>query len=107
MNIMIASVTERTKEIGLRRALGATQKDVLTMFLNESLFISFVGGGLGIALGITLSEIISIIVELPIAYSLLSILFPFLASTAIGIIFGIYPAKKAALLDPVEALYHA
>ena len=73
MNIMIASVTERTKEIGLRRALGATQKDILSMFLNESLFISFVGGGLGIILGILLSELIAVFAGLSIAYSLLAV----------------------------------
>jgi len=104
MNIMLVSVTERTREIGLRKAIGAKKRDILSQFLIESLVISFTGGFFGIILGISASFLLSGIVGWTIAFDISSIAFAFLFSTLIGIIFGLWPAKKAANLNPIEAL---
>lgn len=104
MNIMLMSVTERTREIGLRKALGAKKKDVTGQFLIEAVVITFLGGTLGIIIGILASFAISAVINLPFTLSLQAVLLAFIVSTAIGIIFGWYPARKAANLQPIEAL---
>ena len=104
MNIMLVSVTERTREIGVRKALGARQRDVLLQFLIESATMALVGGAIGVLLGIGAGQLVTIVLGFP-AYAPLWVLFlgMFLAA-AVGIFFGVYPASKAARLDPVVAL---
>ena len=104
MNIMLVSVTERTREIGTRMAVGAHGRDILTQFLIEAVSLSSVGGLLGIILGIVASKILSAIKHWPSLISPGSIVLAFLFSAAVGIFFGFYPARKAAALDPIEAL---
>jgi macrolide transport system ATP-binding/permease protein len=104
MNIMLVSVTERTKEIGLRKAVGAKRNDILMQFLTESVLVSFLGGFMGIVLGWTITFTFSIIIGWNASVSLDSILLAFGFSVLIGIIFGIYPAHKASKLHPIEAL---
>jgi putative ABC transport system permease protein len=104
MNIMLASILERTREIGVRRALGARKKDVVRQFLVEAVLISFVGGGIGILFGFGMSRIIALLAGWSTIMTFSSILVAFLFSVSIGLIFGIYPATKAARLDPVEAI---
>ena len=104
MNIMLVSVTERTREIGIRMAIGAKGRDVLTQFMIESIVLSFVGGLIGIILGITVSELVAKFGGWPVVISLTSILMSFIFSAAIGLFFGWYPARKAAALNPIDAL---
>jgi len=104
MNIMLVSVTERTREIGIRMGVGARGRDVLLQFLIEALMISLIGGIIGAGLGILTSEIIAGIMKWPVTITLQSIILSFLFSTAIGIFFGWYPARKAACLNPIDAL---
>jgi putative ABC transport system permease protein len=104
MNIMLVTVTERTREIGLRKALGAKKKTVTTQFLAESIMLTFTGGAVGIFLGILTSFIIAKLLNFPFLISVPSILLAFAVSAAIGILFGWYPAKKASDLQPIEAL---
>jgi putative ABC transport system permease protein len=104
MNIMLVSVTERTREIGLRQAVGAKTKDILTQFLVEAVTLSILGGVVGIALGIVASELISYFAGWSTVIGLGSILLAFVFSALVGIFFGFYPARKAAYLDPIEAL---
>jgi putative ABC transport system permease protein len=104
MNVMLISVTERTREIGLRMAIGATESDVQRQFLIEALLMSLLGGAIGIAFGIGLSYAISAGFGWPIFISATAIAGAALVSMAVGIFFGYYPAKKAAQLDPIEAL---
>jgi putative ABC transport system permease protein len=104
MNIMLVSVTERTKEIGLRQAVGAKTKDILAQFLVEAVTLSVVGGAIGIALGVAASLIISYFAEWSTLVSPGSILLAFLFSALVGVFFGYYPARKAAYMDPIEAL---
>ena len=106
MNIMLASVMERIKEIGIRLAIGATKKDVVFQFISEATMISLSGGLFGIALGVILAKITTYIFEIPTIISLVSILVSFGVSVAIGILFGYMPAKKAAKQDPVLSLRH-
>jgi putative ABC transport system permease protein len=106
MNIMLASVLERIKEIGLRMAIGATKKDVISQFLIEAVIISVSGGIVGVLLGIGLSLIISEIADIPTIISPLSVLISFTVSALVGVVFGIAPAKRAADQDPVESLRH-
>jgi putative ABC transport system permease protein len=104
MNIMFVSVTERTKEIGIRLAVGAKKRDILLQFLVESVMISFLGGFLGIALGAALTQIIAKTQGWPVSISVWSIMLAFCFSTAVGIFFGWYPARKAANLKIINAL---
>jgi len=104
MNIMLVTVTERTREIGLRKALGANKRTVTAQFLTEAVMITFVGGIIGAALGIIISLILSNIMGLVFAVSLPSVALAFGVSAAIGIVFGWYPAQRAANLEPIEAL---
>ncbi len=104
MNIMLVSVTERTREIGVRRALGARRRDVMAQFLTEAVTLSLVGGLIGIALGVGATMLMSKLAGWSTLISSGSILLAFIFSATVGIFFGLYPAKKAASLDPIEAL---
>ncbi len=104
MNIMLVSVTERTKEIGLRRALGARRTDVLRQFVAEALSLSLAGGALGVALGVASSYTLSAVLNWSTAVSTASVLMSFGFAAAIGVVFGVVPARKAAALMPTEAL---
>src|ERR1700730_2215480 len=104
MNIMLVSVTARTREIGTRTAVGAHGSDILTQFLIEAVSLSSVGGVIGIIVGVVGSKAISAIKQWPSLISISSIVIAFLFSAAVGIFFGFYPARKAAALDPIEAL---
>jgi putative ABC transport system permease protein len=104
MNIMLVSVTERTREIGTRMAVGAHGRDILTQFLIEAISLSAVGGIIGIITGIAAAKIIAAMKNWPSLISPASIIVAFLVSTAVGVFFGFYPARKAARLDPIEAL---
>jgi len=104
MNIMLVSVTERTREIGLRRAVGAHRRDILSQFLVEAVIVSLAGGLIGIAVGIIASNVIGYLFEWQALVSLSGILPAFLFAGAVGIFFGYYPARKASLLRPIEAL---
>jgi len=106
MNIMLVSGTERTREIGIRKALGAQYKDIMTQFLIEAVVICSLGGTVGILLGLGGGMIVAAIARFPSLVSPLTILIAFGFSAAIGIFFGLYPASKAARLDPIEALRH-
>ena len=104
MNILLASILERTREIGVRRALGARRRDVIRQFLVESVLISLMGGLIGIGFGFGMSRLIAWLAGWSTVTTLSSILLAFAFSVSIGLVFGIYPARKAALLDPVEAI---
>jgi macrolide transport system ATP-binding/permease protein len=104
MNILLVSVTERTREIGLRMAIGARRTHVLLQFLAESVILSVTGGIAGIIVGVVFSEMISLVAGWPAPISLTAVAGGFLFSAAVGIFFGYYPARKAASLDPIEAL---
>jgi putative ABC transport system permease protein len=104
MNIMLATVLERTREIGIRRAIGARQRDIVRQFLIEAVMISIVGGLLGIATGFLGSTVISILADMPTVVTMLSIVVAFGVSVGVGLLFGIYPATQAAKLDPIEAI---
>ncbi len=104
MNIMLVTVTERTREIGLRKALGAKKKTIITQFLIESVILTFIGGVIGIILGMLISYIYSVATGSVFILSGSSILLAFLVSTCIGVVFGWYPANRAANLQPIEAL---
>ncbi|WP_432642618.1 ABC transporter permease [Acidaminococcus sp.] len=104
MNIMLVSVTERTREIGIRKALGATYHDILLQFLVESMVIGVTGGTTGMILGTVISVIAAKIIGWPVVVSVAATIISVLFSVGIGLFFGLYPAKKAALLDPIDAL---
>lgn len=104
MNIMLVSVTERTKEIGIRKAIGATTNAILFQFLTESVILSLIGGLIGMALGIVAAQIIGSFANIVPSVSILVVLEVILFSSAVGIFFGIYPARKAAKLNPIDAL---
>ena len=106
MNIMLVSVTERTREIGVRKALGATYSVIVTQFLIEAVVISLMGGFIGIAFGIGASKVIGMVSGMSTIVSVPSIIMSFAFSMAIGLIFGIYPARKAAKLNPIDALHY-
>ena len=104
MNIMLVSVTERTKEIGIRMAVGARRRDILFQFLIESSFMSFWGGVIGIALGVLIARIVTAATSMPSRVEPISVALAVVMSTSIGLFFGLYPANRAARLDPIEAL---
>lgn len=104
MNIMIVSVTERTREIGLRMSIGARGKDIMTQFLIEAVIISVTGGILGILIGALATWMIKLFVNWPVQIDPSSVILSFAVCTAIGVIFGFYPAAKASNLDPIEAI---
>ena len=104
MNIMLVTVTERTKEIGLRKALGAEGKTIIMQFLTEAIVLTLLGGVIGMVLGIFLSLVVSYFMKLPFVISLTSIFLAIGVSGLIGIVFGWFPAQKAARLSPIEAL---
>jgi len=104
MNIMLVSVTERTREIGIRKALGARRRDILFQFLIEAATLSSAGGIIGLALGILFSLLIGVITPLPVYVSPLAVVLGLVMATLVGVFFGSYPAARAARLDPIEAL---
>jgi len=104
MNIMLVAVAERTREIGIRKSLGARRKDILRQFLVESATLSTLGALLGIALGILSAKVISWNTPLPAAVAPWSLVVATLLGTVVGIVSGMYPARKAARLDPIDAL---
>jgi putative ABC transport system permease protein len=104
MNIMLVSVTERTREIGIRMAIGARRRNVLYQFLVEALIISLAGSLIGVGLGIGCAWMVAEFVGMPVVVTLWSILLSFSVAAAVGIFFGFYPARKAAQLRPIEAL---
>jgi putative ABC transport system permease protein len=104
MNIMLVSVTERTKEIGIRKALGARRKDILTQFLIEAVTVTAVGGAIGVLTGFGLAYIISALIGFPLLISIASVLLGVGVSSLVGIVSGLWPAWRAARLHPIEAL---
>jgi putative ABC transport system permease protein len=106
MNIMLASVTERTREIGIRRALGAKRRDIITQFLAESVILAGVGGIIGVLLGVSIPFLVSHFAGMKTIITVWSPVLSFMISGAVGVLFGIYPARRAAQMDPVEALRH-
>ena len=104
MNIMLVTVTERTREIGLRKALGAKKKLIITQFLIEAIILTITGGFIGMLLGVLISYALSVFMSLPFTVSLLSVVLAIAVSGGIGILFGWYPAKRASELQPIEAL---
>ncbi|HPU54820.1 MAG TPA: FtsX-like permease family protein, partial [Verrucomicrobiota bacterium] len=106
MNIMLASVTERTREIGIRRALGARRRDIVMQFLIETVMLSGAGGIIGVMLGLIIPFIVTQAAGMKTIVTLWSPLLAFTISALVGVVFGIYPALRAARMDPVEALRH-
>jgi putative ABC transport system permease protein len=106
MNIMLASVLERTREIGIRRAVGAKQTDIVRQFLIETVMIAFVGGLIGLLVGVGLSRLIALLAGWSTIVTVGSILIAFLVSVTVGLTFGVYPAVRASKLDPVKALHY-
>jgi len=106
MNIMLATVLERTREIGIRRAIGARRRDIVRQFLVETVMIAFVGGAIGLLLGVGLSRLIAVLAGWSTIVTVTSIAISFLVSVGIGLTFGVYPAIRAAKLDPVQALHY-
>jgi len=104
MNIMLVSVTERIREIGIRMAIGAKERDILMQFLTEAIVLSGVGGLIGIGVGMLTSRLISHFAGWQTVVSLGAILLAFIFSGTVGVFFGYYPARKASKLDPIEAL---
>ena len=104
MNIMLVSVTERTREIGVRKALGARQRDVLLQFLIESATMALVGGAIGVMIGVIAAQLVTIVIGFPTSVQLWSVLMGLFMAGSVGVFFGVYPASKAARLDPVVAL---
>jgi putative ABC transport system permease protein len=106
MNIMLMSVTERTREIGIRKSVGARRRDVLRQFLLESIVLATFGGLLGVAAGAALAQLIALASPLPSRVTWWSVAVALTLGTVVGLVFGVYPARRAARLDPIEALRH-
>ena len=106
MNIMLVSVTERTREMGIRKALGARRNDVLLQFLIESATLAFIGGVLGVLGGIAVAKGVTAIIGMPSAIKLWAVMSGLTVATSVGLFFGVYPARRAAMLDPIAALRH-
>jgi len=106
MNIMLASVMERTREIGVRRAIGAKKRDIIRQFLIETTIISLAGGVMGVVVGVGLSQLIGYLAGWSTIVTTTSIVLAFFVSVGIGLVFGLYPAARAARLDPVKALHY-
>jgi putative ABC transport system permease protein len=104
MNIMLVSVTERTKEIGIRKAIGARQTDILQQFLIEAVTVSAIGGAIGVVTGFGLAYVLSLLMGFPLLISITSAVLGVGVSSGVGIISGLWPAWRAAKLDPIEAL---
>jgi putative ABC transport system permease protein len=104
MNIMLVSVTERTREIGIRKALGARRDDVLLQFLIEAVMLALLGGVLGVLLGIGVAEAVTALIGMPSSIKLWAVVAGLLVAASVGVFFGVYPARKAARLDPIVAL---
>jgi putative ABC transport system permease protein len=104
MNIMLVSVTERTSEIGLRRALGARRRRILAQFMVEAVMLTSIGGALGVAVGAGLAALIQVLVHIPTAVPMWAVMLSMTAAGGVGLVFGIYPAYRASRLDPVEAM---
>lgn len=104
MNIMLVSITERTREIGIRKALGAKTSTILFQFLTESIILCLIGGLIGLLLGVFGAALVSYIMNVPLQVELSTVLLAIGFSTAIGVIFGVYPARRAAKMPPIEAL---
>jgi putative ABC transport system permease protein len=104
MNIMLASVTERTREIGLRRSLGARRKHIVLQFMTESAVLAAVGGMMGLALAYGIVALVRATTPIPVQTPMSAVIISLSVSTAVGLFFGIYPAMRAAKLDPIEAL---
>ena len=102
--VLLISIRERIKEIGIRRAVGAKRKDILIQFLSEALLLSVGGGVIGVVLGVVASIVTAIFAKLPLIIPIEAVLISFLATVMIGVFFGVYPARKASLLDPIKAL---
>jgi putative ABC transport system permease protein len=102
--VMLISIRERIKEIGIRRAVGAKRRDILAQFLSEALLLSIGGGVIGIALGIAAAVITAIFAKVPLIIPIETVVLSFFATFIIGMFFGVYPARKAAFLDPIKAL---
>jgi putative ABC transport system permease protein len=106
MNIMLASVTERTREIGIRRALGAKRRDITVQFLVEAVTLTTFGGLLGIAVGVLVPWAVETLLRFTTIVSASTLIVPFVMAVAVGLASGLYPALRAAKLDPIEALRH-
>jgi putative ABC transport system permease protein len=106
MNIMLVSVTERTREIGIRLAIGAQESQVLMQFLVEAVVLSLFGGTVGVALGLTLAAVVSKVMSIPFILDPNIVIVAFAFSALIGIVFGYFPARRAARLNPIDALRH-
>jgi putative ABC transport system permease protein len=104
MNIMLVSVTERTREIGVRKAIGANRLNILLQFLTEAMTLSGTGGVIGILFGVALGMIVNILLGFPLFISVFWVVLGFAVAVSVGLVSGIYPAMKAARLDPIEAL---
>ena len=106
MNIMLVSVTERTREIGIRMAIGALEREVLMQFLVEAVVLSSFGGLFGVVLAIAASVVLADILQVPFIFNPAIVVIAFFFSAVVGVIFGYFPAQKAARLDPIDALRH-
>jgi putative ABC transport system permease protein len=104
MNIMLVAVTERTREIGIRKALGARREDVLLQFLIEAVTLALAGGALGVLSGVAVAETVTLLIGMPSAIKLWAVAAGLIVSASVGVFFGVYPARKAAKLDPIVAL---